>query len=473
MERISTKLEVFMGKLDMLVLQNYKRSQKIFYLMLAVWILVFSLSALWIAFIEKKRKRAENELEESRGRYVALLDTAAEGIIIINTQGIVRSFNKAAEKIFGYKAEEVTGKNVSMLMPEPYKNEHDGYLENYLKTGQKKIIGLGREVEGRRSSGEVFPVYLSVSELKLGGTFLFMGIIRDITERKRDEEEIQKLSRAVEQSPAIVMITDPDANIEYVNPKFTELTGYTFESVKGKNPRILKSGHTTNEDYKNLWETITSGGEWRGEFLNKKKSGELYWESAHISSIKDHNGKTTHYLAVKEDITERKSLEEELKRLATTDQLTLAYNRVKFDEIMEREMENVKRYGRPMSVVMFDIDYFKNVNDKYGHAAGDYVLKTIADIVRINNRKTDYLVRWGGEEFIVIAPEADIKMALKAAERIRSAIESYEFKDVGTVTVSIGVTRFIEKDSAGSVVDRADQALYRAKKSGRNRVETA
>ncbi|MEE9613816.1 MAG: PAS domain S-box protein [Thermodesulfobacteriota bacterium] len=128
------------------------------------------------------------------------------------------------------------------------------------------------------------------------------------------EEEIRKLSRAVEQSPATVLITDTNGDIEYVNPKFTELTGYSFEEVKGKNPSVLKTGHTKEEVYRDMWGKISSGGEWKGEFLNRKKNGELYWENAHISAIKDQQGNITHYLAVKEDITARKAAEKEALR---------------------------------------------------------------------------------------------------------------------------------------------------------------
>ena len=135
----------------------------------------------------------------------------------------------------------------------------------------------------------------------------------DITERKRAEEEIQQLSRAVEQSPASIVITDPAGNIEYVNPKFIQVTGYTLAEVLGKNPRVLKTGEKSPEAYRELWQTITAGKEWSGEFHNKKKSGELYWESASISPIRDVAGRVTHFVAVKEDITERKRWEEELQ----------------------------------------------------------------------------------------------------------------------------------------------------------------
>ena len=142
------------------------------------------------------------------------------------------------------------------------------------------------------------------------------GIFNDITERKRVEDQLRKLSRAVEQSPACVVITDPEGNIEYVNSKFTELTGYAFEEIRGKNPRFLKSGLTSAATYRELWQIIRNGGEWRGEFANKKKSGELYWEHASVSALRNSRGQITNFIAIKQDITERKAVEQEL-RMAT------------------------------------------------------------------------------------------------------------------------------------------------------------
>jgi PAS domain S-box-containing protein len=139
-----------------------------------------------------------------------------------------------------------------------------------------------------------------------------VGISRDITEQKRSLETIQKLSKSIEQSPSIVMITDIYGNIEYVNPKFTEVTGYTSEEIIGQNPRFLKSGEMPSSFYEELWRSITSGGVWRGEFHNRKKNGELYWEWATITSIKNENDKTTNYIAIKEDISLRKQMEAEL-----------------------------------------------------------------------------------------------------------------------------------------------------------------
>ena len=163
---------------------------------------------------------------------------------------------------------------------------------------------------------------------------------------------------------------------------------------------------------------------------------------------------------------------DELKRRATIDHLTQVYNRSKLDEIMPMEMDRARRYQRVMSVAILDIDFFKKVNDVYGHSAGDNVLKAIADIVKANLRKTSYLFRLGGEEFLVVIPEVDLNGACIMAERIRKEIEDYRFETVGTVTASFGVAQLNDDDTIDSLLRRADTALYKAKGNGRNRVES-
>lgn len=193
------------------------------------------------------------------------------------------------------------------------------------------------------------------------------GFIMDITSAKKSEIELKKLYRAVEQSPSTVVITDRNGSIEYVNPKFVQLTGYSFEEALGKNPRILKSGAQGKEFYQQLWDTILSGNEWRGEFHNRKKNGEEYWEFASISPIRDSRGNITHFIAVKEDITQRKLAEEALRE--SERQLRIR------NEMMEKDLklaQIIQRSFIPDRVPKakgLNIDYRYQPLDKVG---GDY-----------------------------------------------------------------------------------------------------
>ena len=207
---------------------------------------------------------------------------------------------------------EILGKNDFELYP---KELAEGFFADdqvVLRTGQPV---LNREECIYDEKGE--KRWLLTSKLPLrdkeGRTIGLVGIGRDITERQRAEDQLRKLSLAVEQSPASIVITDTQGNIEYVNPKFTRVTGYTLEEARGKNPRILKSGETSTDEYKKMWKTIAAGEDWRGEFHNKKKNGELFWEMASISPVKNQDNIIVNFVAVKEDITERKHVEEVLR----------------------------------------------------------------------------------------------------------------------------------------------------------------
>ena len=169
-----------------------------------------------------------------------------------------------------------------------------------------------------------------------------------------------------------------------------------------------------------------------------------------------------------------KSLSERLRDIAYTDSLTHIYNRLHFAHFLDAEIDKSKRYDSKFSIIFFDLDHFKEVNDNYGHLAGDEVLERVTDIVSKANRSADIFARYGGEEFIILTPETDLSGALVHAERLRSDIERYQFKSVGRVTSSFGVTEFNpDSDNVETLLERADKALYLAKEYGRNRVEKA
>lgn len=169
-----------------------------------------------------------------------------------------------------------------------------------------------------------------------------------------------------------------------------------------------------------------------------------------------------------------KILSEKLSTMAYTDSLTQIYNRLHFAHFLDAEIDKVKRYGGTFSIIFFDLDYFKDVNDNFGHLAGDEVLEKVTEIVAKANRSADIFARYGGEEFIILTPETNLSGALIHAERLRNDIEQYEFKNVGHISSSFGVTEFnAEKDDVDSLLERADKALYMAKEYGRNRVEKA
>ena len=257
-----------------------------------------------------ERKR----VEEAAARLASIVESSDDAIVGESLDGIILSWNQGAERIYGYAASEVIGRCIYALTP-PDLIDETVYIMSKIKKGERvEHFETVRLTKDRR----FINVSLAISPIRnaAGKIIGASSISRDITERKRVDEQLRKLSRAVEQSPVSVVITDPQGTIEYVNPKFTEVTGYSAREAIEKNPRILKSGEKSPEEYRELWETITSGREWRGVFHNKKKSGELYWESASISPIKNPRGKITHFIAIKEDITVLKQAQEDLAKLS-------------------------------------------------------------------------------------------------------------------------------------------------------------
>ncbi|WP_020157269.1 diguanylate cyclase [Methylobacter marinus] len=302
---------------------------------------------------------------------------------------------------------------------------------------------------------------------------------QDITARKLADARDHLLVSALEAVSHGVIITDTEARIEWVNPAFEKLTGYTLEEAIGFRPtELVKSGLQDEEFYQNLWQTILKGETWHGELINRRKDGTLYDEEFTIAPVRDENGAINHFVGVKLDISERKRLEAELWEMATTDALTGLSNRRHFMARLNEALARVQRLkNHHVSVLMLDIDHFKRVNDTYGHAVGDALLKHIATLMHHALRRTDTIGRLGGEEFSIFLSGTDLAEAVVFADRLRRKIGSMplQIDDLTiAVTVSIGIAGMAATDDqADAVLIRADQALYRAKSCGRNRVKVA
>ena len=269
----------------------------------------------------KKAEQAARQLlhavEQSEARYRLLAENVVDVIWKMSlTTGRFVYVSPSVKKLRGYTPEEVLAQpSNAALTPEAWQ-----YISSVLPERIAAFLnGSGPaaytdEIDQPCKDGSIVPTEAQTTfVLNDQAELEVIGVSRDITARKNAEQEWRKLLRAVEQSPSTIVITSLAGSIEYANPKFTQTTGYTLAEVLGQNPRILKSDHTSSQEYKQMWETIASGGEWHGEFLNKKKNGELYWETATIGPVWNEHGKITHFVAVKEDITDRKRIEEALR----------------------------------------------------------------------------------------------------------------------------------------------------------------
>jgi PAS domain S-box-containing protein len=242
------------------------------------------------------RKLLEQELAVKEAQYHAVVDTAVDGIIVIDAGGIIQSLNPAAERIFGYRAEEVIGRTINSLMPEPYRSKHDHYLKRYMETGQAYIVGYRREVVGLRKDGTTFSMSLAVSQMMIGGQPYFTGILRDITKSKRSETTRQMMNAIY--SDSAILITDADNQIITVNKPFTRITGYELHEVIGRNPNILSSGRHDKAFYEKMWHSLNTTGHWQGKLWNRRKNGQEYLESLSISLIYDDNGEVFRHVAM-------------------------------------------------------------------------------------------------------------------------------------------------------------------------------
>lgn len=298
--------------------------------------------------------------------------------------------------------------------------------------------------------------------------------IRHTLQRAEMESRNRLLVAALEATINGVVITDRDATIRWANPAFSKLTGYGLDEAIGRKPaELVKSGLQNQEYYQQMWDTLLAGDPWRGEIINRHKNGELYHEELSIAPVLNKAGVIKHFVGIKEDISERKRLEMELQRLADTDPLTGLFNRRVFLERLLEETGRLKRMERhSASLLMFDLDFFKQVNDSYGHAIGDKVLRRFADILVSDLRNIDIPARLGGEEFAALLPGAVEQEAITIAERLRQKVEDTCMEHpTGEVrfTVSIGVAQLSAEDkNYEDALHRADAALYQAKTQGRN-----
>lgn len=413
-----------------------------------------------------------------------LVSSLSDGMIVLDMQDRIIDANQAAARMINSLPDILIGKSLHEvdLLPNSFS----------LRSPEQTIK---RELVVDTDKRQYYDVALSPLRDHNGTLLGRLIIFRDITIRKENELRLLKLTQAVTQSPASVLITDLKGNIEYVNPYFSAHTGYSYDEVIGKSTNIQKSGQTPREVYDDMWKTIQAGQTWRGEFLNRKKSGALYWEEAVIAPVMDQDGHVINYLAVKVDITKRKiiegalrtanqQLESQLKEIeglqsslreqAIRDPLTHLHNRRFLNESIEQEFHHAKRTSEYLSIILIDIDNFKTINDTYGHMTGDSCLIALANLLQQHVRRSDILCRYGGEEFILVLPATNLEGATQHAEKIRRLVEDQVVELDGQqirFTISLGVSVYpVHGDSYKVTLNKADDALYASKRAGRNRV---
>jgi diguanylate cyclase (GGDEF)-like protein/PAS domain S-box-containing protein len=355
-----------------------------------------------------ERKHSEQAIRENEGHYRNLFTSMSEGFslheIICDEQGEPIDYrflevNPAFERVTGLKRDFVIGKKMSEIFPED---------ERWRIKIYGKVALQGEPAHFEMYSNTLKRYYDMVSYCPKHGQFAVISL--NITQRKQAEEDLKKLTRAVEFSPASVVITDVEGRIEYVNPKFSQLTGYSIDEARGQNPRILKSEQTPETTYPNLWDTIRAGDTWQGQFVNKKKDGTLYWESASISPITNEKGEITHYIAVKEDITAQKRLEQEVQNQRD---FAVQVMNLMGQGLTVTGPDGCYRYTNPAFAHMVDIAQ----EDLMGHRPAEWIEKSSAAIFQNEEASQEmdapdtyeaHLKRPGGQTLPVLITEVPL-----------------------------------------------------------------
>ncbi len=315
-------------------------------------------------------------------------------------------------------------------------------------------------------------------------------ILEEVNFHDESANLLNEYKKAVDLSN-IVSKTNTKGVITYVNDKFCEISGYARHELLGKPHNIIRHPSMPSSAFKDLWDTIKSKRPWYGMVTNMKKDGRKYVVDTVVIPILDIDGDIVEYIAIRHDVTEFEETKEQLRTLnmamknkvdelynmtatleeeASLDGLTGAFNCMKFEKFFEFETDKAVISGKDLSMIVLDIDYFKDINDSYGHNKGDEVLKEIVELLSNNIRNVDTLARWGGEEFVILLPSMGIDQARELSERLRQLMEETEFSTGDRITSSFGVGTLRKGEDQNSFFERVDRALYRAKEAGRNTV---
>lgn len=413
-------------------------------------------------------------VEDKALLFQAALDQSYNSVVITdaNCNGGPRIVyaNPSFEKMTGYSITELVGKSPKILQ---------GPLTDHKVIEEMRLcIQSGEYFEGSTinydKNKNPYNVEWSISPIKDqdGVVQYFVSVQKNITAFIKAQQERNLLVRALNDSPDCVMITDIDNKIVFMNTGFEQLTGYKEDEVLGYKPSIL---------WKNLAGTLAEKPEARNlqqtlhfqtQAPNLHKDGSVFYVDQSIAHIQNETGNITHHVSFSKDSTERLKRELTLKDLASKDALTDLLNRRSGEQLL-KQYDDEMLSKKSLCLIMLDIDNFKNINDTYGHAGGDEILKSSSQLLKSKARSTDSVVRWGGEEFLILVPDANLNAAVEFAERIRNSIAQHQHQALGFITASFGVAELQAGESTASLLNRADKALYKAKLNGKNCVMSA
>jgi diguanylate cyclase (GGDEF)-like protein/PAS domain S-box-containing protein len=379
--------------------------------------------------------------------------------------------NQAFLRMTGYNEEELLGRNPRLLQGPATNPDVIDRLRHCLHDGthfQGSTINY-------RKDGRPYTVEWNISPVRneAGEITHFISLQRDISSLIAAQKTTQLFAHVINATDDGVLITDSHGTIEFANKAFETITGYGLTEVLGRNPSMLNSEEQNFEFYKDMWDTLKKGRSYKGTFVNRGKNNELIYCDETITPLTDEANNVSHYVSIFRDLTTRVLEEQTFREMVRFDGLTGALTRAAGELALEKAYMQHRGSKLPMSIVMADIDHFKQVNDSWGHAAGDIVLKAVASTMIATLRANDTVIRWGGEEFLLIFGGCDLDQGLLLAERCRQAVQNKHHENVGPVTVSIGLGELQPEEALADLIERVDKALYSAKTSGRNQTQVS
>lgn len=415
-----------------------------------------------------EQERASQALKESAETYFRVITTARDGFWMVNAKGQILEVNESFLNMTGYSRDELMQMSVADIDVMESPDMVAEHIEILKEKGWHLFVS-----KHRKKSGEVFDVEVNATYWPAGEGQIF-AFIRDITERTRREDQLRQAATVFANTTEGVMITDPAGKIQRVNKAFCKLTGYSEDEVIGQYPNVLQSGRHDRHFYDVMWQQISEQGYWQGEIWNRRKDGTTYPELLSINTVYDDEENVAHYVGVFADITHLKESEQELAYLAHHDVLTGLPNRLMIQSQLEQSLGVAQRDDKKLALLLLDLDRFKDVNDSFGHAAGDELLQQVAGVLRDRLRQADLISRMGGDEFALLLD--DIKFeedaGLVADDIIRHLSRRWHLSNGCEVAVgvSVGISLYPTHSlDAASLLQHADAALYHAKSEGRGR----
>src|SRR4051794_44436 len=420
----------------------------------------------------------EAALRESESRFRSVAESATDAIVAADQAGDIISWNRGAERIFGYTEGEVIGKPLSVLMPERFRPMHDAGIARVVEGGvaASRIMGTTVEVVGLRKDGREFPLELSLATWEAPEGRFFSGIIRDISERKKAEEKIKAL---LETAPDPIVEIGGDGRIVLANARTEELFGYDRSEILERPVEALFAERSRQLVAERI-HAVVAGAE-SGTSLSlgqdmwgERKDGTQFPVDVTLSTAAGDDGPVI--TSIIRDVTERKRFETQLKHLADHDALTDLFNRRRFEEELVEYASYAQRYKESGAVLLLDLDRFKLVNDTHGHKAGDEVIRATGSALRASVRGTDVVARLGGDEFAVLLKNVQRTEAEQIAGTMLATVRERELPIEGqrtTMTTSIGIALFEDDVIIDNVLVNADLAMYAAKDGGGNRFEVS